>query len=75
MSRTLLRFLWLLAVTTLLAVFLYGCSSTGQFQNRLVCTVAGDKALVVSQYGQLGMSTELATTDSAIVCSKVQVAK
>jgi hypothetical protein len=48
-----------------LAFALTGCA---QFDNRLVCTVAGDRAYVVSEYMRVGVSARLADQDRAAVC-------
>jgi hypothetical protein len=52
-------------VLLLLAFALTGCA---QFDNRLVCTVAGDRAYVVSEYMRVGVSARLADKDRAAVC-------
>lgn len=48
-----------------------GCASfgQGQFENRIVCTVAGDGGFVVSRYGQIGIASEIAEQDSKIICA------
>jgi hypothetical protein len=44
------------------ATLLSGCA-TGNFENRLVMTAAGDELLVVSKYGPFGISSELSKKD------------
>lgn len=51
-----------------------GCSTiegaTGlTFDNRVACTVAGDKAVVVSEYGgRIGISTTISDIDRPFIC-------
>jgi hypothetical protein len=57
----------LLAATILLA----GCGTFSgiTFENRVACTVAKDKAYVVSEYGGwVGISSKLADQDREYVC-------
>jgi hypothetical protein len=60
------RFILLIATILLLA----GCSNIPGLENRMSCTLAGDKALFVSQYGPLGISSTVADQDRAAVCRK-----
>ena len=50
-----------------------GCSSldTNKYLgNRITCTVAKDKAYVTSLWGIIGISSELVSKDSKVICSK-----
>lgn len=49
------------------AVVLAGCG-TMNLDNRVACTVAKDKGFVVSEWGPVGVSSELATQDAAVIC-------
>lgn len=51
-------------------VLLCGCATKpGRLDNRLTCTLAGDKAFVVSLYGPIGVTAEISKADSAVVCN------
>lgn len=58
----------------MLVVMLAGCSTiegaTGlTFDNRIACTIAGDKAVVVSEYGgRMGVSSTVSDLDSKFIC-------
>lgn len=57
------------SLIAILAAALAGCSSVSpNFENRLACTVAGDKLFVVSQYGVIGISSVVADADRRAVC-------
>ena len=48
---------------------LSGCATKPSFlENRVVCTVAQDKAFVVSQWGPVGISGEIAKQDREVIC-------
>ncbi len=47
---------------------LAGCGTATTFENRAVCTLDGTSAFVVSRYGPLGISSELAKADVAALC-------
>lgn len=54
-----------------LVVLLSGCATfglDGKLDNRVVCTVAKDKAFVVSEYGPVGISSTIADQDRAVIC-------
>ena len=54
----------------LFVALLSGCASfKGNFENRIVCTLAKDKGYIVSLYGPIGISSEIAGRDSAVACS------
>jgi hypothetical protein len=59
-----------LTLLALLVPLLSGCLATldGTMENRLACTVAGDKLFVVSEYGPIGISNKIADADRAVVC-------
>lgn len=50
----------------LLALLLCGCNAT--MSNRIACTVAGDKAFVVSEYGPVGLSAVIDDKDAKAIC-------
>lgn len=46
-----------------------GCGSINvNLENRVACTVAKDKAFVVSQWGAVGISSNIAEPDRAVIC-------
>ena len=48
---------------------LSGCATKPHFlDNRVVCTVAQDKAFAVSQWGPVGISAEIAEADTKVIC-------
>ncbi len=53
-----------------MALSLAGCAATRPafLENRLVCTVAKDKAFAVSIWGPIGISGEIAKADTEVVC-------
>ena len=55
----------------LLLLSLTGCGTIpeGTFDNRIACTVAGDRAYVVSLYGPVGLASEIAEPDSQVICA------
>lgn len=59
-------------------VLLTACSTiegaTGMtFDNRVACTVAGDKAVVVSEYGgRIGISSTISEVDRPFICGKTK---
>jgi hypothetical protein len=60
-------------VKTLIALTLVGvlsgCATRPAFlENRVVCTVAKDKAFGVSQWGPLGITAEVSPKDAAVIC-------
>jgi hypothetical protein len=47
-----------------------GCASMeGQRDNRLACSVAGDKLYAVSEYGPIGISSRISDQDRQAVCA------
>lgn len=62
-------FILKIAIVITAAAFLVltmtGCA---QFENRVACTVSGDKAYLVSEYMRLGISAEVATKDAQRIC-------
>ncbi len=58
------RFLLLTASLLLLS----GCALTGEFENRLACSVAKDELYVVSKYGPVGIASQISDKDRAVVC-------
>lgn len=58
-----------------LLVMLAGCSTIGgTFDNRLTCSLAGDKAYVASLYGPVGVTAEIAKADAAVACKAARPA-
>jgi hypothetical protein len=53
-----------------LLALLSGCLATfdGKLENRLACTVAGDKLMVISEYGPIGISATISEKDRAVIC-------
>lgn len=49
----------------MLVVVLSGCAN---FETRVACTVSGDKAYSVSEYMQLGISTQVSNKDLPKLC-------
>jgi len=50
---------------------LTGCATLRDsfpLENRVVCTVAQDKAFVVSQWGPVGITAEIAAQDQEVIC-------
>lgn len=49
-----------------------GCANfrTEYLGNRITCTVAKDKAYVTSLWGIIGISSEIVSKDSKVICSK-----
>lgn len=55
----------------LLALSLGGCSSLkGTFENRISCTLDGQKALISSMYGPIGITSKVADGDAQVACKK-----
>ncbi len=52
------------------ALLLSGCATWdyASLQNRIACTKAGDKGLVVSMWGIFGVATIIAAEDAEAVC-------
>ena len=57
-----------ISVILFMVLFVLLFSGCANFENRLVCTVANDRAYVVSLYGPVGIGTQIAQKDSAIIC-------
>lgn len=46
-----------------------GCASLdGKLENRVSCTVARDKAHVISEWGPVGLATVISPKDAAVIC-------
>lgn len=62
----------MLKILSLVAILaLTGCATKPAFlDNRVVCTVSKDKAFVVSQWGLVGISAEIAKQDQEAICPK-----
>jgi hypothetical protein len=60
----------LLTALMSVAVLTSGCLATldGKFENRVSCTVAKDKAFVVSEYGPVGIASKIADKDKDVIC-------
>lgn len=59
-------------IATLAAVLLLaGCGwSPKVLENRVVCTVDGSEAHVLSKWGPVSVGTQIARTDATAVCAK-----
>jgi hypothetical protein len=56
----------MLMLTTLVVS---GCASLdGKLENRVACTMAKDKAFVVSEYGPVGISAIISDKDRQVIC-------
>lgn len=62
----------LLSIAVILS--LSGCANfrTEYLGNRVTCTVAKDKAYVTSIWGWLGISSEIVTKDTVVICGAPQ---
>lgn len=61
--KTLITILFLASLTT-------ACSSISvNLDNRVVCTAAKDKGFVVSQYGGIGVASQIAAADATVICA------
>ena len=50
------------------SAMLSGCAGSKLLENRLACTVDKSEAHVVSKWGPIGVSSEIAKADAAVVC-------
>lgn len=59
-----------LAFTILATLALAGCASLDglTLDNRVTCTVAKDKAFSVSQWGAVGITSQIADADAKVIC-------
>jgi len=59
-----------LLILLLASLSLVGCATSRPtfLENRVVCTVAKDKAFVVSQWGPVGVTATLSEKDQAVIC-------
>lgn len=57
-------------IVVMLVGLLGGCATTRPefLENRVVCTVSGKKAFVVSRWGPVGISSEIAEEDRQVIC-------
>ena len=52
-----------------MALLLSACGTLdGKLDNRVVCTVAKDKAFVVSEYGPVGLANTISNKDREVIC-------
>ena len=58
-------------VLALIVGLFAGCSSLGAntFENRIVCTVANDRAFFLSLYGPIGVGSPITSSDAAAFCT------
>ena len=56
-------------LSLLLALCLSACTTTGTLDNRMTCTVSGDKAFSISLYGPFGLSSEMNKQDATKICA------
>lgn len=53
----------------LLGMLVSGCAFDSKLlENRVSCTVAKDKAFVISQYGPVGIASTIAEQDKNVIC-------
>jgi hypothetical protein len=60
-----------IAVRSILVVVLpmTGCASLErQFENRILCTMAKDRAMVASMWGPIGIASNVRDADAAVMC-------
>jgi hypothetical protein len=60
-------------ITLAVLAMLTGCGTFNglTFENRVACTVARDKAFLVSEWGgRIGITGEIAEADRAVICGK-----
>lgn len=57
------------SAATFFLLLLCGCSTDIVLENRLACSLARDKLFYVSEYGKIGVSTEVAEADKNVVCA------
>lgn len=54
-----------------LILLMSGCSTlAGKLDNRVSCTLAGDKMLYSSMYGPIGITSEVAAADAKLCAVK-----
>jgi hypothetical protein len=64
-----LRWYCYLLLFVLVLMGIGGCASTDKFlENRVVCTISKDEAFVVSRWGPVGISSEIARADQEVIC-------
>lgn len=57
------------AIPVILAILLSGCATLeGKIDNRVACTVARDKAVVISEWGPIGIASMISDKDAAVIC-------
>jgi hypothetical protein len=49
---------------------LSGCANVKWLDNRVACTVAGDEAHLISKWGPVGIGSQIAAADAAVLCKK-----
>lgn len=52
-----------------LCLALTGCANTGTFENRVTCSIAGDRVFVTSLYGAFGITSEVSKQDAQRICA------
>jgi hypothetical protein len=56
-------------VVMAMSVLLAGCSTLQrQFENRILCTMAKDRAMVASMWGPIGIASNVRDADAAVMC-------
>lgn len=50
------------------SAMLSGCAGSKLLENRITCSVDKSEAHVVSKWGPIGVSSEIAKADAAVVC-------
>ena len=58
-------------IILLLAFMLSACTTVkGQFENRVSCTLGGQRLMTTSFYGPFGLTSKIAPEDGDVVCKK-----
>jgi hypothetical protein len=53
----------------IIVLTLTGCASLErQFENRILCTMAKDRAMVASMWGPIGIASNVRDADAAVMC-------
>lgn len=61
----------IVAILLLIVVFTSGCAA-GMLSNRVVCTLDGRGAQVVSQWGPFGIASALSDSDITAICQRIR---
>lgn len=61
----------IVAIVLFVVVFTSGCAS-GMLANRVVCTLDGRGAQVISQWGPFGVASALSDSDITAICQRIR---